>query len=97
VNKDFYLGGADVEDPAVSPIYATFSDQFPPSVIVSGTRDLLLSNAVRLFWKLKAANVSAEMLVAEGGWHGYHWEYQTPESVATMQSVDTFLAQRLKD
>ncbi|QNB05863.1 alpha/beta hydrolase [Herbaspirillum frisingense] len=89
--REFYLGGADPRDPAVSPIYDNFPANFPASVMVSGTRDLLLSNAVRLSWKLKEASVPAELLVAEGGWHGFHWEYETPESKATMRAVTAFL------
>lgn len=93
--RQFYLGGADPRDPAVSPVYDHYHANFPPSVMVSGTRDLLLSNSVRLFWKLKAAKVPAELLVAEGGWHGFHWEYETPESRDAMQAVDQFLAEHL--
>lgn len=93
--RQFYLGGADPHDPAVSPVYDHYPANFPPSILVSGTRDLLLSNSVRLFWKLKAAQVPAELLVAEGGWHGFHWEYETPESRDAMQAVDQFLAGHL--
>ena len=94
--NQFYVGGADAKDPSVSPLYDAYAENFPASVIVSGTRDLLLSNSVRFFWKLKAANVPSELLVAEGGWHGFHWEYETPESIATMKAVDGFLTQQLR-
>ncbi|QKJ88199.1 Alpha/beta hydrolase [Paramixta manurensis] len=96
IANQFYLNGIDARKPEVSPLYDTYPSSFPASVIVSGTRDLLLSDAVRLFWKLKAVDVTSELLIAEGGTHGFHWQYQTPESIATMKAADRFLRQQLQ-
>lgn len=93
--KQFYLGDADPRDPKVSPVYDDYPRDFPSSVIVTGTRDLMLSNASRMFWKLRAAGGNSELLVAEGGWHGFHWEYETQESQAAMSAVKTFLLREL--
>jgi acetyl esterase/lipase len=93
--REFYLGGADPRDPAVSPVYDQYPEDFPASVMVSGTRDLLLSNSVRLSWKLRSAGVPVELLIAEGGWHGFHWEFNSPESKDAMRSVNVFLLQHL--
>ncbi|PZP34420.1 MAG: alpha/beta hydrolase [Roseateles depolymerans] len=95
--RQFYLGEADPKDPRVSPIYAQFPHDFPASVIVTGTRDLMLSNATRLFWKLRDRGVPAELLVTEGGWHGFHWEYDTPESQAALNASNAFLRRQLGD
>ena len=43
-----YADGHDLTDPYLSPLYADFSRGFPPTFIHSGTRDIFLSNAVRL-------------------------------------------------
>jgi len=93
--RDFYLGGANATDPKVSPIYAAIPKDYPGTVIVTGTRDLLESNAVRFFWKLQAAGVTSQLLVQEGMWHGFHWEWNMPESVATMNAVARFVAKQL--
>jgi acetyl esterase/lipase len=45
-----YLGGADPKSPLVSPAYADY-----PRLITTGTSDLILSNGVRLYWKLREA------------------------------------------
>ena len=42
----FYAKGHDLKDPLISPIYGDMSG-FPPTILTSGTRDLLLSNTVR--------------------------------------------------
>ncbi len=65
-----YAGGADLTDPYVSPLFGDFSKGFPPTLITAGTRDLFLSNAVRLHRKLRAAGVAAELHVLEAAPHG---------------------------
>ena len=41
-----YAGGHDPRDPLISPLYGDFTG-FPPAILTSGTRDLLLSDTVR--------------------------------------------------
>jgi acetyl esterase/lipase len=60
-----YAGGHDLHDPALSPIYGDFSN-LPPAILLSGTRDLFLSNTVRTHRKLRDAGVEAELHVFEG-------------------------------
>ena len=42
-----YADGRDPRDPLLSPIYGEVTG-FPPAILTSGTRDLYLSNAVRM-------------------------------------------------
>lgn len=92
--RDFYLGGADAKDPMVSPIYASIPSDFPATVLTTGTRDLLESNSIRMFWKLQDANITSQLLVQEGMWHGFHWEWEMPESIATMKTVAKFVEEQ---
>ncbi|URL60219.1 alpha/beta hydrolase fold domain-containing protein [Luteibacter flocculans] len=64
-----YAAGHDLAHPSLSPLFGTFED-FPPTFIQSGTRDLLLSNAVRLHRALRQAKVAAELHIFEGMPHG---------------------------
>jgi monoterpene epsilon-lactone hydrolase len=43
----YYAAGHDMKDPLVSPVYGDMAG-FPPTILTSGTRDLLLSNTVRV-------------------------------------------------
>jgi len=95
--KDFYLGGADAKDPMVSPIYAPVPADFPATVLTTGTRDLLESNSIRMFWKLQNAGITSELLVQEGMWHGFHWEWNMPESIATMKAVSHFVEKQFTE
>ena len=90
-----YLDGADSLDPRVSPLYADYPSTFPPTVISTGTRDLLLSNSTRLYWKLRDAGVVSELLVTEGGWHGHNWEPQLDEGKRMRAAIYEFVRARM--
>jgi len=64
-----YANGHDLKDPLLSPIYGDVHG-FPPAILTTGTRDLLLSNTVRMHRKLKDAGVEAELNVFEAMSHG---------------------------
>src|SRR5262249_2859137 len=63
-----YANGHDLKDPMLSPVYGDMHG-FPPTVLTSGTRDLLLSSTVRVHRKLRQAGVEAELQVYEGQSH----------------------------
>lgn len=52
-----YAGDHDLTNPLVSPIYGDFSKGFPPTILTTGTRDLLLSDTVRMHRALRSAGV----------------------------------------
>jgi epsilon-lactone hydrolase len=66
-----YAGGHDLEDPYVSPLFGDFSKGFPPTLLASGTRDVLLSSTVCMHRALRAAGVPAELHVLEAAPHGF--------------------------
>lgn len=59
-----YAGDYDIRDPLISPVFGDFSG-FPPTILVTGTRDMLLSDTVRVHRKLRTAGVEAELHVFE--------------------------------
>ncbi len=63
-----YADGHDLRHPYLSPLFGDLKD-FPPSLLTTGTRDLYLSNTVRMHRKLRAAGVPAELHVTEAGPH----------------------------
>ncbi|MGN9847197.1 alpha/beta hydrolase [Nonomuraea sp. H19] len=64
-----YAAGEDLTHPYLSPLFADLSG-FPPTFLQSGTRDLFLSNTVRMHRKLLHAGVTAELHVFEAMPHG---------------------------
>ena len=67
---ELYAAGHDLKDPYVSPIFGDFTKGFPPTFLQSGTRDLLLSDTVRMHRALLKAGIEAELQVWEGMPHG---------------------------
>jgi len=65
-----YADGHDLADPYLSPLFGDFSKGFPPTLLQAGTRDLFLSNAVRMHRALRAVGIPAELHVLEAAPHG---------------------------
>ena len=66
---EVYVPSKDFSDPLVSPIHGDFQG-FPPTILISGTRDLLLSDTVLMHRALRSAGVKADLHVYEGQSHG---------------------------
>jgi monoterpene epsilon-lactone hydrolase len=60
-----YAGGNDLKDPYLSPLYGDFAKGYCPTFLQSGTRDMMLSDTVRLHRALRRAGVDAELHVFE--------------------------------
>jgi acetyl esterase/lipase len=65
-----YAGGHDRADPYLSPAYGDYSKGFPPTFLQTGTRDLLLSDTVRLHRAMRRGGAEAELHVWEAMPHG---------------------------
>lgn len=66
-----YAGGHELKEPLLSPLYGDFHG-FPPTILISGTRDLFLSDTVRTHRKLRSAGVEADLHVFEGQSHAQY-------------------------
>lgn len=64
-----YADGNDLRHPYLSPLFGDFSKGFPPTLLTTGTRDLYLSNTVRMHRALRAADIPASLHVTEAGAH----------------------------
>jgi epsilon-lactone hydrolase len=64
-----YIGDHDPRHPYISPLYGDFSKGFPPTILTSGTRDLLLSDTVRMHRVLRSAGIPADLHVWEAASH----------------------------
>lgn len=91
-----FANGIELTDPRISPIYGDF-DGFPPTLLVSGVRDILLSNTVRAHTKLLEAGTEAELIVFEGMSHAdYVIEFSSPEHRLLINRFDQFCARHLQ-
>ncbi|HKC53269.1 MAG TPA: alpha/beta hydrolase [Burkholderiales bacterium] len=90
-----YTGGRDLKDPMLSPVYGDMRG-FPPAILTTGTRDLLLSNTVRVHRKLRQAGVEAVLQVFEGQSHAqYYRDVSAPETKEAFEEIARFFDKHL--
>jgi epsilon-lactone hydrolase len=93
----FYANGHDLGDPLLSPVYGDLRG-FPPTILTSGTRDLLLSNTVRVHRKLRQASVEAILQVYEGQAHAqYLFNEAAPETKEVFGEIAAFFRKHLME
>jgi acetyl esterase/lipase len=85
-----YAGDHELTEAYVSPLYGDFTKGFPPAILTTGTRDLLLSDTVRMHRALRAAGVPADLHVTEAGGHG-GFMGMAPEDTAIMEETRRFV------
>lgn len=91
-----YANGHDLRDPLLSPVYGDVQG-FPPTLLTSGTRDLFLSNTVRMHLKLRKAGVQADLIVFEGMSHAqYHMGNDLPETAFHFEELSHFFDRHLQ-
>ena len=91
-----YADGEDLKDPLLSPVYGDLAG-FPATYLVTGTRDMFLSDTVRVHRKLRNSGVEADLNVYEGLSHAeYAFVAGSPEHEATYRELAEFLRRHLK-
>lgn len=90
-----YVGRTPVEDPILSPLKGDVS-RFPPTLLVTSTRDILLSPTSIFARKLLEAGVDARLVVFDGLPHAF-WAYMAiPETDEANALMARFLKARLE-
>lgn len=84
-----YANGHPLDDPLLSPLFGDLAG-FPPTMLQSGTRDLFLSNTVRMHRRLRQVGVDAELHVFEAMPHGGF--FAGPEDADRDREVARFVA-----
>ncbi|MFM8583109.1 MAG: alpha/beta hydrolase [Planctomycetaceae bacterium] len=96
LSAKLYAGGVDLKNPLLSPVNGDLRD-FPPTILATGTRDLFLSNTVRVHRRLRQAGVTAELHVAEAQSHAdYLRGFPAPESQELLEEIDRFFDRHLR-
>jgi len=93
-HDEFYVGKTNPKDPVLSPLFADLHS-FPPCLLVTSTRDLLLSNTSILHRALLHAGVNAQLVVFEALPHAFWYHYQLPETKEALQIMADFFEQKL--
>jgi acetyl esterase/lipase len=89
-----YVGKSDPKDPVLSPLFADLHG-LPPSLLVTSTRDLLLSNTSIFHRALLRAGVDAQLVVFEALPHAFWYHFQLPETKEALQIMAKFFDEKL--
>ncbi|WP_158080992.1 alpha/beta hydrolase fold domain-containing protein [Pelomonas sp. KK5] len=91
-----YFEGADAGDPMVFPSeHPQVLAAFPPSLLMTSTRDFAASSVAMMHRRLRAAGAEAELFVFDGLWHAFHMWGELPESQELYARVAEFFLARL--
>ena len=91
---DAYVGSTDPKDPVLSPLYADLHG-FPPSLLVTSTRDILLSNTTIFHRALLRAGNDARLVVYEALPHAFWYHFEFPETRETLETMAKFFDQKV--
>jgi acetyl esterase/lipase len=76
-----YFKGARASDPLVFPANSpALLAKFPPTLLITGTRDFTMSSEIQSQRLLINAGVDAELHVWDGMWHSFFSDPEMPES-----------------
>ncbi len=89
-----YFGSTDPKDPVLSPIFADLKG-FPPTLLVTSTRDMLLSGTTDLHRALLRAGVDAELVVFDALPHAFWYDYHLPETKEALDIMARFFDKKL--
>lgn len=89
-----YAAGTERTAPLLSPLYGDLTG-LPPTMLMTSTRDQLLSQTVRFHLALRKAGVAADLMVYEGMLHAF-WAYmECPETEDALAAQADFFGRHL--
>jgi len=86
---DQYVGKTDRRDPVLSPLFADLHGM-PPTLLVTSTRDILLSDTATLHRALLRAGDDAQLVVFEALPHAFWYHFQLPETKEALELMAKF-------
>src|ERR1035438_8007742 len=84
------------DQPPATALDGDIPKDYPPAFLLSGTRDMCLSQTVLLHRKLLRAGVQADLNVFEGMWHFFWEDPSLPESREAMTALANFFDRHLQ-
>jgi acetyl esterase/lipase len=91
-----YFKGAHPDDPLVFPANSpALLAKFPPTLLITGTRDFTMSSEIQSQRLLTDAGVDAELHIWDGMWHSFFSDPEMPESREAYAVMVKFFDRRL--
>ncbi|MCL1633394.1 alpha/beta hydrolase [Luteimonas sp. SX5] len=91
-----YFKGADAADPLVLPANSPdMLKKFPPTLLITGTRDFAMSSVLQSQRLLTNAGVETDLHVWDGMWHSFFSDPELPESKEAYAVIAAFFDKHL--
>jgi monoterpene epsilon-lactone hydrolase len=94
-NLDAYVGKTDPRDPVLSPLFADLKGM-PPTLLVTSTRDILLSGTTIFHRALLGAGVDADLVVFEVLPHAFWYHFELPETTECLNLMAKYFDRKLE-
>ena len=91
-----YVLKNDLNSPYLSPINGIYDKKFPSTFISSGTRDLFLSQCVRLHNLFKLNYIDSTIKIWDDLWHTFEMNYEIPEAKQSLKEISNFIITNFK-
>jgi len=90
-----YVAKTDRKDPVLSPLFADLRD-WPPSLLVTSTRDLLLSDTTIFHRALLRAGDESQLVVFEALPHAFWYHFRLPETREALELMAKFFDEKVE-
>jgi acetyl esterase/lipase len=90
-----YVGKTDRKDPVLSPMFADLHG-WPPTLLITSTRDLLLSDTAIFHRALLRAGDDSQLVVFEALPHAFWYHFQLPETREALDFMTKFLDEKVE-
>ncbi|HEY1264585.1 MAG TPA: alpha/beta hydrolase [Terriglobales bacterium] len=90
-----YVGKTERRDPVLSPLFADWKGM-PPALLVTSTRDILLSDTSTLHRAMIHAGVDARLVVFEALPHAFWYHFEFPETREALEIMAKFFDEKVK-
>jgi acetyl esterase/lipase len=90
-----YVGKTDRKDPVLSPLFADLHG-WPTSLLVTSTRDLLLSDTTIFHRALLGAGNASQLVVFEALPHAFWYHFQLPETKEALELMAKFFNEKVE-
>ena len=91
-----YAPQAEQTHPYASPVYADYSQGFPPTLIQAGSREILLSDSIRFNQALDLAGQPVKLDLYDGMWHVFQiFPIECPEAMQARAKTCEFIHDHL--
>ena len=91
---DAYVGKTDRKDPVLSPLFADLHGM-PPTLLVTSSRDILLSGTTIFHRALLGAGDDAQLVVFEALPHAFWYHFQLPETKEALELMAKFFDEKV--